>query len=179
MEIRRLTISYSKHKEKQRRIRETELQKCLAALETKINNCNTDEQLSAEIEDYDNLKLELRRIYEAKGKGAIFNFLRSGGLNKVKNLQSIFFNLEKRNFNRKVITEIEREDGKILVQEDEIMKEIESFYENLYASHDEDNNEAFNDFVRDLQTDRRRKGEPRGLHNDRGMFQSLTNLPRW
>ena len=32
------------------------------------------------------------------------------------------------------------------------MKEIESFYENLYASHDEDNNGAFNDFVRDLQT---------------------------
>ena len=90
MEIRRLTISYSKHKEKQRRIRETELQKRLAALETKINNCNTDEQLSAEIEDYDNLKLELRRIYEAKGKGAIFNFLKSGGLNKVKTLQSTF-----------------------------------------------------------------------------------------
>jgi len=34
------------------------------------------------------------------------------------------------------------------------MKEIESFYENLYTSHDEDNNEAFNDFVRDLQTDK-------------------------
>ena len=34
------------------------------------------------------------------------------------------------------------------------MKKIESFYENLYASHDEDNKEAFNDFVRDLQTDK-------------------------
>ena len=34
------------------------------------------------------------------------------------------------------------------------MKEIESFYENLYASHDEDNKEAFGDFVRDLQTDK-------------------------
>ena len=33
------------------------------------------------------------------------------------------------------------------------MKEIESFYRNLYTSHDEDNKEAFNDFVRDLQTD--------------------------
>ena len=63
MEIRRLTISYSKHKEKQRRIRETELQKRFEALEIKINNCNTDEQLSAEIEEYDNLKIELQRIY--------------------------------------------------------------------------------------------------------------------
>lgn len=70
----------------------------MAALETKINNCNTDEQLRAEIEDYDNLKIELQRIY--------------------------------------------------------LMKEIESFYENLHASYDKDSNEAFNDFVRDLQTDK-------------------------
>ena len=34
------------------------------------------------------------------------------------------------------------------------MKEIESFYENLYASHDEDSKEAYNVFVRDLQTDK-------------------------
>ena len=31
-----------------------------------------DEQLSAEIEDYNNLKTELRRIYETQGKSAIF-----------------------------------------------------------------------------------------------------------
>ena len=72
MEIRQLTISYSKHKEKLQRIWETELQKHLQALEIKIDNCNTDEYLSAEIEDYSNLKIELQHIYEAKGKGAIF-----------------------------------------------------------------------------------------------------------
>ena len=151
MEIRRLTISYSKHKEKQRRIRETELQKRLEALEIKINNCSTDEQLSAEIEEYDNLKIELQRIYEAKGKGAIFRS-KVRWVEQDEKPTKYFFNLEKRNFNRKVITEIKREDGKILVDEDEIMKEIESFYKNLYASHDEGNNGAFNDFVRDLQT---------------------------
>ena len=89
MEIRRLTISYSKHKEKQQRIQETELQKRLAVLETKINNCNMDEQLSAEFEDYDNLKLELQHIYCTKPKGKVQFFdLKSGGLNKVKNLQN-------------------------------------------------------------------------------------------
>jgi len=153
MEIRRLTISYSRHKEKQRRIRETELQKRLEALELKIDDCNTDEQLSAEIEDYDNLKIELQRIYEAKGKGAIFRS-KVRWVEQGEKPTKYFFNLEKRNFNRKVIKEIKREDGKILVEEDETMKEIESFYENLYTSHDEDNNEAFNDFVRDLQTDK-------------------------
>ena len=99
MEIRRLTISYSKHKEKQRRIRETELQKRLAALETKINNCNTDEQLSAEIEEYDNLKLELQRIYEAKGKGAIFRS-KVRWVEQGEKPTKYFFNLEKRNINR-------------------------------------------------------------------------------
>ena len=32
---------------------------------------NNEEQISAEITEYDNLKTELQRIYEAKGKGAI------------------------------------------------------------------------------------------------------------
>ena len=146
-------VSYSKHKEKQRRIQETELQKRLEALEIKINNCNMDEQLSAEIEDYDNLKIELQHIYEAKGKGGIFRS-KVRWVEQGEKPTNYFFNLEKRNFNRKVITEIKREDGKILVEEDEIMKEIESFYENSYTSHDEDNNEAFNDFVCDLQTDK-------------------------
>ena len=36
-----------------------------------INNSNNKEQLSAEIIEYDNLKTELQRIYEANGKGAI------------------------------------------------------------------------------------------------------------
>jgi len=125
----------------------------LEALEMKINNCNTDEQLSAEIEDYDNLKIELQRICEAKGKGAIFRS-KVRWVEQGEKPRKHFFNLEKRNFNLKVIMEMKREDSKILVEEDEIMREIESFYENLYALHDEDNSEAFNDFVRDLQTDK-------------------------
>ena len=126
----------------------------MAALETKINNCNTDEQLRAEIENYDNLKLELQRTYEAKGKGANFRSKDRWVEQGEKPTKYFFLNLENRNFNRKVITEIKRENGNKLVEEDEIMKEIESFYENLYASHDEDNDKAFNDFVRDLQTDK-------------------------
>ena len=35
------------------------------------NNSNNEEQVSAEITEYDNLKTERQRIYEAKGKGAI------------------------------------------------------------------------------------------------------------
>lgn len=71
MEIRSLTISYTKHKGKQCKNRVTELQNSLEALEITINNSNNEEQLSGEIVEYDNLKTELQRIYEAKGKGGI------------------------------------------------------------------------------------------------------------
>ena len=81
-----------------------------------INNCNNEEQLSAEINEYDNLKAELQQIYEAKAKGAI---LRSKvrWVEQGEKSTKYFFNLEKRNFNRKVITEIRREDGKTLLEE--------------------------------------------------------------
>ena len=151
MEIRNITISYTRHKGKQCRNRVTELQNRLEALETMINNCNNEEQLSAEIKEYDNLKTELQQIYEAKGKGAI---LRSKvrWVEQGEKSSKYFFNLEKRNFNRKVITEIRREDGKTLLEEHEILKEIESFYGKLYASQVVDNNKAFNDFTSNLQT---------------------------
>ena len=106
MEIRSITISFTKYKGEQCRNRVTELQNRLEALEIIIlNSSHNEEQISAEIREYDNLKTELQRIYEAKGKGAI---LRS----KVRWVEQgekptkYFFNLEKRNFNRKVITEI-------------------------------------------------------------------------
>ena len=71
MEIRSLTISYTKHKGKRCRNQITELENRLKALEIIINNCNNVELINAETEGYDNLKVELQRIYEAKGKGAI------------------------------------------------------------------------------------------------------------
>lgn len=72
MELRSLTILYTKHKGKKCRNRVTELQNRLEAFRLiMINNSNNEEQLSSEIVEYDNLKTELQRIYEAKGKGAI------------------------------------------------------------------------------------------------------------
>ena len=72
MEMRSLTISYSKYKSKHRNNRELELQNRLEALDRKINQNSNRENVRAEIEEYDNLKIELNQIYEAKEKGAIF-----------------------------------------------------------------------------------------------------------
>ena len=150
MEIRSITISYTKHKGKECRNRVTESQNRLEALEIMIKNSNNEEQLSAEITEYDNLKIELQCIYEVKEKGAVLRS-KARWVEQGEKPSKYFFNLEKTNFNRKVITEIKREDSKILVEEHEILKEIESFYGKLYPSLVVDNNKAFNDFTCDLQ----------------------------
>ena len=45
-----------------------------------------------------------------------------------------FFNLEKRNYNRKVISELETETGEHITNETLILLEIDSYYNNLYSS---------------------------------------------
>ena len=59
MEIRSITISYTKYKGKQCRNRVTELQNRLEALEIIINNSRNEEELSAEIREYDSLSYEV------------------------------------------------------------------------------------------------------------------------
>ena len=88
MEIRSITISYTKHKGKQCRNRVTDLQNRLAALEIMINNSNNEEQLSAEIIEYDNLRQNFNVYMKPKGKAQFFA-PKSVGLSKVKNLLSI------------------------------------------------------------------------------------------
>ena len=46
-----------------------------------------------------------------------------------------FFNLERRNYNRKFITKLKRNDGTELNSQRDILKEEESFYRNLYSSN--------------------------------------------
>ena len=46
-----------------------------------------------------------------------------------------FFNLERRNYNKKFITKLKRNDGTELNSQRDILKEEESFYRNLYSSN--------------------------------------------
>ena len=45
-----------------------------------------------------------------------------------------FFNLEKRNYNRKTINELRKQDGIEIQEQKEILKVIQEFYEDLYSS---------------------------------------------
>ncbi|KAL9982125.1 hypothetical protein ACROYT_G010930, partial [Oculina patagonica] len=61
-----------------------------------------------------------------------------------------FFNLEKRNYNRKTINEIRTEDNVEIREEKEILKAIQAFYEDLYSSKIISSQEQFDLFTENV-----------------------------
>ena len=101
MEIRSMTIVFSKKKRFNLRNRETAIQRKLEELDKEIcNNQNLDDDILTE---YENLKKDLSEIYHTKGKEAMFR-------SKIRWIENgekptkYFFNLEKRNYEKKIIT---------------------------------------------------------------------------
>ena len=119
MEMRSMTIAYSKKKRFNLRNRETVIQRKLEELDEEIcNNQNLDDDILTE---YQNLKKELTEIYHTKRKEAMFR-------SKVRWIENgekptkYFFNLEKRNYEKKVITQLKTIDGKIITDLSRITK---------------------------------------------------------
>ena len=131
MEIRGLTIPYSKNKARKIRKTENELEKHLETLSGKIDR--GEDTTDSEQNEYEHLKTELRHIYDNRAEGAIF-------CSKVRWIQEgekptqYFFNMERKNFNKKIISELTVADSYITVNESQILEEIKLFYENLYTS---------------------------------------------
>ena len=72
-----------------------------------------------ELKQYEDLKKELQQFYEKKGEAAKF---RSKWLwvEKGERPTKYFFNLEKRNYSRRVISELELEEGDIITNKKQI-----------------------------------------------------------
>ena len=150
MEIRSLTIPYSKNKAKNVRDLEKQLESCIESLENDIN-ANLDDGTDAE-QEYERLKTELRRIYGKRADGAI---LRS----KIRWIEheekpaKYFFNMECRNDNKKTITELTVAGGTTISNDDDILEEIRGFSENLYKTDlREDSTLLFQGFTENLRT---------------------------
>jgi len=104
MEIRSETIRYSKGKSKQSKTRESAIQSRIEELGSKIcNDVCLDEHILAE---YEKLKKELQGIYEAKGKGAIFRS-KARWVEKGEKPTKYFFNLENRNYEKKIVSQLQ------------------------------------------------------------------------
>ena len=131
MEIRTETIRYSKTTRFNMRTREIAIQLKLEELDRKICIYTTlnDEILT----EFEALKNELNEIYSTKGKEAMFR-------SKVKWVEQgekptkYFFNLEKRNYEKKIITQLKISDGEIISDIKQINKEIEEYYKSFLTS---------------------------------------------
>ena len=62
-----------------------------------------------------------------------------------------FFNLEKRNYNKKTITELQADNDEIVKEEDQILETIEKFYEDLYSSKITVSQVDFDEFIGDIE----------------------------
>jgi len=114
MEVRSTTIAYSKKKKSNLRNCETIIQHKLEELVTEIcNNENLDNDILMEFE---NLKKELpvTEIYSVKGKEAMFRS-RTKWIEDGEKPTKYFFNLEKLNYEKKIITQLKTTDGEIIM----------------------------------------------------------------
>ena len=129
MEFRTETIQYSKAKRKEFKNRETFLQRKLDVLDNEICHGNGLFNQSL-LDEYESIKTELKDIYEKRGQEAMFRS-KARWFEKGEKPTNYFFNLEKRNFEKKVIAQLKLENGEIISDMEQINKEIELFYGNL------------------------------------------------
>lgn len=105
--------------------REIAIELKLEELDRKI--CNDGEILT----EFDALKSERNEIYSTKGKEAMFR-------SKVKCVEEgekptkYFFTLEKRNYEKNIVTELKGSDGEIISGIRQINKQIEDYYKSFF-----------------------------------------------
>ena len=131
LEIRGKTISYAAYKKKQARQNENKLRSEIKKLEDHHTKNENDLVL------LEAKKEELRLLRQQKIDGMIVR-------SKIKWIQEgerpskYICHLEKRNFVQKHLSFIQKQDGEVLFDQDEIVKETKDFYEKLYESREKD-----------------------------------------
>ena len=119
MEIRCFNISFAKGKAKETRNRELVIKEEMDRLDHIICSNSDITSLDEELKQYDSLKKELQQIYKNKGEAAKFRS-KCMWTEKGERPTKYFFNLEKRNYSRKVISELEDDEGEITKEEEQI-----------------------------------------------------------
>ena len=149
MEIRSATISFAKRKASITNRREIEIKELLQELDDTICNSDNLQNVERELKLFDNLKKELEVIYEHKGRAAMFRS-KCRWIEQGERPTKCFFNLEKTNYNKKVIAEIETENGEYITDENQILSEIETYYHNLYSSQSTATLSEFRQFTQNI-----------------------------
>ena len=105
--------------------------------------------------EYESLKKELHELYEQKGRGAIFR-CKVRWIEKGEKPTKYFFNLEKKNYEKRIISQLSIGEEEIVSDFKQINKEIERFFTQFYKSSIEPHQEnavlgKFQSFVESLE----------------------------
>ena len=124
MELRGKAISYSSYKHKERNKTEKELIERITLMETNLQESN--------LESLEKLKSQLNEIRQEKLKGHAIRS-RAKHIDKGEKPTKYFCGLEQHNYVSKTINKVEKEDGTIKTDQNDILKETELFYKTLYT----------------------------------------------
>ena len=179
LKVRESSIFYGKEKAKSRRTDETKQYDTITYLEKKIDGTMSP-ILKGELEKkLIEAKENLEKMYEYKTQGHYLTVPKPAGITKVKKNSKYFFNLEKRQFKRKIISQLCRADNTTLTSDNDILQECVDFYSKLYSSrsiHNESDNLRFfpdDNFVR---LDEDSKASCEGLLNVNECLNALKTM---
>ena len=151
MEIRNATISYTKYKSKVSRDRAEEIRHQLEQLDDTICNNFLSPDINQLLLYYDNLKSDLQSLYENIGKQAMFR-AKCRWVEQGERPTKYFFNLEKRNYNKKkTIRELRLEDESTTINDKQIFDQIETSFRDLYTSVKKFSQDEYDEFTQHLQ----------------------------
>ncbi|KAK3094416.1 hypothetical protein FSP39_001524 [Pinctada imbricata] len=132
MKIRSKTLPYCAKKKREKNLEKENLEKEIADLK-KILNDNMDEAIATR---FSNLNKQLESIRKRELEGLLIR-TRSRWIEDGEKPTKYFCGLEKRNFINKTVTRIVKDDSKEITEQSEILKEIRTFYKNLYDNRDD------------------------------------------
>ena len=124
MEIRGKTISFATHLKKEETLKEKELENRLRILEEEVTD--------ADLPQIDIIRNELEEIRKKKAEGIAVRS-RVRWLQEGEKVSAYFCNLESRNYKSKAMAFLEKDNGDILMNQNEILQEVKEFYEALYS----------------------------------------------
>ena len=153
MEIRNTTISYTKHKAKMSRDRAKDIRQQLEQLDEIICKDFFASDINQVLQCYESLKSELQSLYEDKGKHAMFR-AKCRWVENGERPTKYFFNLEKKNYNKKTISELRLQDESTTCNEKEILDQIEAYFKILYSSEYTLSQEEYEEFIHSLEIPR-------------------------
>lgn len=142
MQIRKISIEFSKKYSMDQRYLENNINAQLKTLQQEYNNAGGIERL----EEMNQLKKQLEGFHTMKTNGAIIR-------SKIKNIEmgerntAYFLSLEKKNNEVKSITHLRQPDNSVISGKDEISKALSTFYESLYSEIDVDKEFDDSEFV--------------------------------